>query len=104
MIAFCEGVSGCYHRLCTAAGVWVFSLDYCVAQDLRFLHYFTNAGTYVDMENYQEKIKISDNRAKTFPTNTQKEKVRDHLGQMKEIAQRQIDGRKQINDGQIGNR
>lgn len=38
------------------------------------MHYFTNAGTYVDMEKYQEKIKISDNRTKTFPTNTQKEK------------------------------
>lgn len=38
------------------------------------MYYFTNVGTYVDMENYQEKINISDNRTKTLPTNTQKEK------------------------------
>lgn len=38
------------------------------------MYYFTNASTYVYVENYKEKIKISDNRTKTFPTNTRKEK------------------------------
>lgn len=86
MIAFCERARGYYHHLYTANYVWSFSFDYYVAQDFRFLNYFTNACTYVDMENHQEKnIYFAQNRTKTQFQQIfgKQKKVPDHLGKMK---------------------